>query len=299
VAGLAPSYDLVFAGNASFDEIHPFHGPTHTVFGGALVMCSMATVWSDKRVAVITRIAEVDAHQLDPLREAGIDVYVTFTPETTRHQSFHLSEDVDRREIFIRSNAGAFTISDLPSIQPSHLHLAGLTDQEFTLDFMNDARRSGFTLSVDMQAFVRQADLPTGSVSYRDVPAKEQILGLVEKVKFDAMEAEFLTGCADIEQAADRLEEWGGREIMITRSDGVFVRCEGRSYFERFSNRGMEGRTGRGDTTFGSYLARRLDFDVPEALKFAAALASIKIETPGPFAGDLADVLDRISAYHS
>jgi hypothetical protein len=34
------------------------------------------------------------------------------------------------------------------------------------------------------------------------------------------------------------------------------VRDKGKTYFERFSNRGVAGRTGRGDTAFGSYLIR-------------------------------------------
>jgi sugar/nucleoside kinase (ribokinase family) len=55
------------------------------------------------------------------------------------------------------------------------------------------------------------------------------------------------------------------------------------------------GRTGRGDTTFAGYLARRLDEGPAEALRFAAALVSIKIETPGPFQGTLSDVLSRMN----
>jgi sugar/nucleoside kinase (ribokinase family) len=55
------------------------------------------------------------------------------------------------------------------------------------------------------------------------------------------------------------------------------------------------GRTGRGDTTFAAYLARRNDHGVSESLKFAAALVSIKMETPGPFQGSLADVLARMN----
>jgi sugar/nucleoside kinase (ribokinase family) len=43
-----------------------------------------------------------------------------------------------------------------------------------------------------------------------------------------------------------------------------------------------------------AYLARRMDRDAPEALKFAAALVSIKMETPGPFVGTLDDVLARM-----
>jgi sugar/nucleoside kinase (ribokinase family) len=56
----------------------------------------------------------------------------------------------------------------------------------------------------------------------------------------------------------------------------------------------VQGRTGRGDTTFGSYLARRLECGVVESLKFAAALASIKMERPGPFSGSLEQVLERM-----
>jgi sugar/nucleoside kinase (ribokinase family) len=80
---------------------------------------------------------------------------------------------------------------------------------------------------------------------------------------------------------------------MITRADGALVRYEGKNYFAPFTNRGIAGRTGRGDTIFGAYLARRLDHGVADSLKFAAALMSIKVETPGPFTGSLADVLDR------
>jgi sugar/nucleoside kinase (ribokinase family) len=73
----------------------------------------------------------------------------------------------------------------------------------------------------------------------------------------------------------------------------VLVRHGGKSYFEPFTNRSVVGRTGRGDTVFGAYLARRLDHGVADSLRFAAALASIKVETPGPFAGTVEQVLAR------
>ena len=77
------------------------------------------------------------------------------------------------------------------------------------------------------------------------------------------------------------------------------VRAGGRTYYEKFSNRSVRGRTGRGDTTFAAYLSWRMEHDVTTALKFAAALVSIKMETPGPFQGTLEDVYDRIRKYHS
>jgi hypothetical protein len=42
-----------------------------------------------------------------------------------------------------------------------------------------------------------------------------------------------------------------------------------------------------------------LDYGVTESLKFAAALVSIKMETPGPFKGTLEDVAKRLREKHS
>jgi sugar/nucleoside kinase (ribokinase family) len=42
-----------------------------------------------------------------------------------------------------------------------------------------------------------------------------------------------------------------------------------------------------------------LNHDARESLKFAAALVSIKMETPGPFKGTLEDVLKRLKEKHS
>jgi len=53
------------------------------------------------------------------------------------------------------------------------------------------------------------------------------------------------------------------------------------------------------DTYFGAYLARWLTHALRESLKFAAALVSIKMETPGPFSGTLGDVLKRMKERHS
>ena len=82
--------------------------------------------------------------------------------------------------------------------------------------------------------------------------------------------------------------------MMITRAGGVTVRCGDETCFARFTNRGLAGRTGRGDTTFGAYLAARVDHPPAEAVKYAAALVSLKMERPGPFDGTREDVLARV-----
>ena len=294
----ALSYDLVFAGNIAFDEIHPFGGETHTLFGSAVYFAAMAAAWSDKKIAMAARMAEQDMHLLDLIRKTGVAVHISVSAETTRHRAIHLSANVDEREVLQLASAGHFTMADLPTMEPTLVHLASVTDADFTVDFIRELRKHGFSCAVDMQGFVRQVDGRAGRVSYADVAAKQEIARMAGSIKLDVLEALYLTGTADQERAAIQFEEWGTSETMVTSADGVLVRCGGESYRERFTNRSVVGRTGRGDSVFGSYLARRLDHGVADSLRFAAALASIKVETPGPFLGTEEEVLERMETDH-
>jgi sugar/nucleoside kinase (ribokinase family) len=150
-----------------------------------------------------------------------------------------------------------------------------------------------------MQSFVRQITPVTHEINFGDVKDKKEIISKMDKVKLDIVEARVLTGTDDLEKAALIVESWGCPEIMITQSQGVLARVNGVTYYEKFSNNSVIGRTGRGDTTFAAYLAWRLEHDVPESLKFAAALVSIKMETYGPFKGTLENVFTRIKEKHS
>ena len=210
----------------------------------------------------------------------------------------HPSANVDERQIFQIKNAGFFSLPDMPTLAARRVHLAGITDQEFTIGFISGLKKKGYRLSADMQSFVRQVQPPDGNIDFQDVPNKQDIVRLLDMVKLDIVEAKVLTGTDDMEQAALTFETWGCPEILITSADGVLARVKGMTHYEKFSNQSVAGRTGRGDTTFAAYLARRLDHSVTESLKFAAALVSLKMETPGPFGGTMADVLARMQAKH-
>jgi sugar/nucleoside kinase (ribokinase family) len=83
---------------------------------------------------------------------------------------------------------------------------------------------------------------------------------------------------------------------MITHSSEVLV-YDGRELAAApFTPANLLGRTGRGDTCFGAYLAWRLTHGVPESLAYAAALTSLKMEKPGPFTGTVEQVLARIKS---
>jgi sugar/nucleoside kinase (ribokinase family) len=287
-------YDIVFVGHVSVDEIETPEGSAHGVPGGAPLFGAYAARGAKKRIAVVTRMSEADKHILDPLKAMRIDVSLQASCSTTRLRVVHPTGDVDERLMYQTSDAGFFGLADFPPLEAGLIHLGALTDREFTLGLMRDLRQRGFRLSVDMQGFVRQVDPESGVIHFRDVPAKKEIIGLCDIVKLDVVEAEILTGTYDPEKAAALMEAWGALETILTGSDGAFARYKGRTFFRKFSNRNSKGRTGRGDTTMGAYLAWRIDHDVQESLGFAAALASIKMEAPGPFRGSLNDVFARM-----
>lgn len=287
-------YDLVFVGHESIYEIDGPEGGARGLQGGAASFGALAAVWSKNKIAVITRMAQEDAPLLNFLKTEGIDVYIQPVAATTHLRIAQSTGNFDERLIVQTRNAGFFESADVPPMEPCWIHLAALTGREFSLGLMQNLKRRGFRLSVDMQGFVRHVHAETGIIEFKDVPAKREILNLAEIVKVDIVEAEVLTGTRDMEEAAKRLEGWGALETILTCSDGALARHKGETHFERFSNRSSQGRTGRGDTTIGAYLAMRMDHAVEDSLAFAVALASIKMETPGPFRGRLEDVLSRM-----
>lgn len=288
-------FDIAFVGHMCYDEITPYKGRTVIAPGSAVLCGAVAAARIGQKVAVVTRIAPTDEEILKPFVELGIETFTTSAPETTYSVVIHPSENVDERILRLKRSSGFFALGDMPAIATRNLHLAGISDQEFTLDFMRGLSYRGYKLSADMQSFVRQVDPASRDILFKDVPLKRDIAALLSKVKLDIVEAKVLTGTNDLEEAAKQFESWGCPETVITCADGVLARVRGKTYFEEFTNRSMLGRTGRGDTTFAAYLAWRNDHGVAESLRFAAALVSIKMETPGPFQGALADVLARMN----
>lgn len=107
-----------------------------------------------------------------------------------------------------------------------------------------------------------------------------------------------MLGESDIFKAAAILRGWGAREVMITHNTQVVVSCDEGTFSSPIRSRNFTGRTGRGDTCFAAYYTWRLIHSCEAAIQYAAALVSLKMETPGPFTGNLADVKNYIRAFY-
>jgi sugar/nucleoside kinase (ribokinase family) len=293
------NYDVTFVGHMCYDEIIPFGGKPVVAPGSAVLCGAMVAARVGRKVAAVVKMSRQDEKILQPMKDVGVDTYLIPSAETTYSRVLHESENVDERKLTIVKTAGLIAIADVPKLNSTCVHLAGISDTEFDLALMKGLKSRGYSLSADMQSFVRHVTPVTHEIQFSDVENKRDIAGMMDKLKLDVVEARILTGTEDLEKAAIIVESWGCPEILITHSQGVLARVKGETHYEKFSNRSVAGRTGRGDTTFAAYLSWRLDHGVAESLKFAAALVSIKMETPGPFKGTLEDVAKRLREKHS
>ncbi|MGD0174505.1 MAG: PfkB family carbohydrate kinase [Anaerolineales bacterium] len=292
-------YDITFVGHMCFDEIIPFGGKPVVAPGSAVLCGAMVATRVGKKVAAVVKMSKQDEIILQPLKDAGVDIFLIPSDVTTFSRVLHETENIDERKLTIVRTAGLISITDVPPLNSQCVHLAGISDSEFDMALLRGLKSRGYGLSVDMQSFVRQITPVTHEIKFGDVTDKREIVGMMDKVKLDVVEAGILTGTDDLGQAAQIMETWNCPEIVITHSQGVLARVRGKTFYEKFSNKSIVGRTGRGDTAFAAYLSWRLDHSVEESLKFAAALVSIKMESPGPFQGTLEDVNKRLLEEYS
>lgn len=290
-------YDILFVGHTTIGTVVPFEGPPSVERGGGPVLyASIAASVSGKRISAATKISEGEDYIIGPMKDAGIDVFV-YPGRTIRCRFVFPTANVDERQVFCPGGLEqVITIDDLLPFEQCLIHLCWIGPHQPQLVLMRELKTRGFSLSVDMQNFVFQMDEETEIIHFRDVPEKKEIVGMVDFVKLDAVEAKILTGADNLLDQADILESWGSAEIILTSSEGVLARSKGKSAFAKFTNKSTQGRMGRGDTVIGSYLSYRLDHSVEYSLGFAVAMTSIKLESPGPFTGSFDDVIGRMNA---
>ena len=237
-------------------------------------------------------MAEKDTPCLEVLKESGIDVIALPSKETTSIENIFVTEDQDNRKLNLLTLADSFTAEDIPlDIESDVFHVAALFQGEIPDSMLVSLSKRG-KVALDLQAALRH--IGSDDVYFEDWKRKKDYLPYIYYVKADSLEIEVITGSADREKGAKQLFEWGGKEIVITRKDEVLVYDGDKFYRAPFNARNLDGRAGRGDTCFLSYIARRMTHSIDESVHFAAALTSLKMEKASPFSGTIEDVFERM-----
>jgi sugar/nucleoside kinase (ribokinase family) len=291
------TFDFVSIGAYTKDTIVTRTG-TRQVHGGGYSYSAHAARLLDQRVGAVTRLARQDIESTRLLKESGVEVMVRESARSTIMRLEYPTANVDERILTVTDVADPFQVADIADVSAKAILISASIRGEVPLAVVRAIRERAGLLGVDVQGFVRIVT-PEGKLAYQGWPEISEVLSMVDVLKTDAVEAEFLTGQSDIRVAARKLASYGPKEIVLTHKDGLLVLANGEYFEQPFKPEELRGRSGRGDTCVGSYLSSRLQMSPEQATKWAAALTSLKLEAEGPICRTRADVEDLIRRQYS
>jgi sugar/nucleoside kinase (ribokinase family) len=292
---MARRFDLVAVGNYTQDTIVTRTGTRH-VHGGGFNYAAQAARVLGLDVAAVTRLAPSDAEAVRQLDATGVTTFPRWTDSSTIMRLEYPTANVDERVLTVAGVAGAIEVDQVSEIETRAFLVSPSIRGEVPIETVRAMRRPGLLLGLDLQGYIRirRAD---GQLEHAAWPEARAVLEQVDVLKSDAVEAESLTGERDHRRAAKALAELGAREILLTHREGIVVLAEGRFFEVPFRPRELKGRSGRGDTCLGSFLSCRLDASPAEAIRWAAALTSLKLEAEGAIQRTRADVEADLERY--
>jgi sugar/nucleoside kinase (ribokinase family) len=291
------SYDIVIIGNYTKDTIVSPSGTRH-VDGGGFNYGAHVAFMMGLKAAAVTRLSREDNRVVDALTRLGVTVYPTYTPHSTDMRLYYPTSNVDERVLSVTHTAGAFTADQVRGLESKAFLINSSIRGEVDLAVIRELRAKSTLLAADAQGFVRIMG-PEGVLMYDGWPEKHEVLSQIDILKADSVEAEKLTGTADIKAAARILAGYGPKEIVLTHGQGVLVLADGRFYQEPFCPQELVGRSGRGDTCVGSYVCKRLSASPQEATIWAAAVTSLKMEAEGPIKRTASEVEELIARMYT
>jgi sugar/nucleoside kinase (ribokinase family) len=281
-----PDFDIVMIGNFAKDKLI-VDGVEEIASGGGVYYGSVVAKRLGARVAVVTRLHPDDFPRLEELRSEGVQVFATPADGTSGIANYYASSNMETRICKPIGFGGKYNLAQIPDLSTRVIMLTPLFAGEVDLPLLQALSKRA-PVGMDIQGFVR---VPLeNDLMFR--PWAEMVEGLkyITCLKVDKAEAEFLTGLSDLHAAALKLHALGPKEIVLTQTSGVTVLADGKFHTAPFNPRSLAGRTGRGDTCFSTYIARRLSGDVETACRWAGVVTSLKQEVQGPWKGTPADV---------
>ncbi len=282
-------YDVLVIGPLSLDQNIDYQGNERREIGGAVVASGFAAAASNVKTAIFCKSNIATANPDDRFEGINADVYPGKSSQTCSIRNQYFTADKEKRSCTSLGVCDPFRFEEFEHIDTAVYHFAGLVYGDFDGELFEKASKRG-KVGLDVQCMLRHVEKDK-SMLFHDWAEKKKYLPLMDYFKTDAAEAEILTGLTDRKEAAKLLFDWGAKEVVITHNTEVLAYDGKQMYTCPIKARNLSGRTGRGDTTFAGYIAKRRTADVEEALNYCTALVSLKMETPGPFKGSYEDVL--------
>lgn len=282
-------YDICCVGHITLDKVVTTKTVAHMA-GGTSFYFSNAIANMDVKYVLVTALAEAQMKTVEELRAKGIEIKA-FPSRHTVYFENKYSENQDHRTQKVLQKADAFTIDQLLPVSASIFHLGPLLGDDFTIDVIKALAAKG-KVSLDAQGYLRE--VKEEEVLAVDWAEKQEGLKYVSILKANDHEMAVLTGCTDVKEGAQKLFDWGVKEVAITLGSQGSIIYDGTEYYKipAFTPTAVTDATGCGDTYMAGYLYQRSKgASIQEAGEFAAAMASLNIAVSGPFTGTEQEVI--------
>ena len=283
------THDICCIGHITLDKIVTPKNTVHMPGGTAFYFSQAVKRFQDIDYALVTSVGKNEMNVVEEMRSESMNITILPSKYSVCFENIY-GENQDNRTQKVLARADPFTPDKLQSIHARIYHLGTLLADDFSLDVIKYLSRKGL-ISVDSQGYLREVkDTHVYPVDWKD---KREALKYIHFLKVNEHEMEILTGYQDIAKAAIRLAEWGVKEVIITLGSmgSVIYDNQGFHTIPAYRPNNIEDATGCGDTYITGYLYRRAkNTGVDEAGRFAAAMATLKIEHSGPFNGTKEDI---------
>jgi len=284
--------DILCIGHITHDRIITPSQPDGVDCAGGTayyVAWAMHHLPSDVNFGVTTAVGDDLKHEIDKLRQAGIDI-CDLGSQTSVYFENKYGENMNNRRQRVLSKASPFTIEQLKDAEAEVFHLGTLLVDDFAPETVEYLASKG-RVCVDVQGYLREVrDHHVYAVDWHD---KLRVLKSTDILKVNEHELDVLTdGEKDLRRAARLIRSWGVREVLITMgSYGSFIYADDRFYeIPSYPPRRVVDATGCGDTYAAGYLyARAHGAGCDEAGRLAAAMCTLKLEHTGPFDATIDD----------
>jgi len=276
-------YDICTIGHITLDKVVTSKS-VKFMPGGTSFYFSKALQHFDLKYTLVTALGSEEMYIVDGLRKSQIEVHSLLSDFTVHFENIY-SHNQDHREQNVLSTAASFDVPQMPDVDAKVYHLGPLLSDDISVSLIKYLASKG-EVSLDIQGFLRYVE--NKKVYYTDWADKKEALPYITYLKANEFEMHAVTGLTDVHAGAKMLAEMGVKEVIITLgSKGSIIYRDGIFHeIPAYMPAAVVDATGCGDTYMAGYLLQKVrGASIQEAGEFGAAMATLKIESSGPFDG--------------
>jgi len=279
--------DIVVVGHLSRDLIITPISRSEALGGGA-AYAMLAPSLNAFDAGIISKVGEdFEQEYWKTLESSGL-VLTGLRKSGSKSTRFVNKYDTKGNRVqMVEALAESITPSDFSNLHhdANVIHFSPLTASEIDIDCIRLARSNAKIISIDVQGYVRSID-SSGIVSPRSWTERDEILGLVDVVKFNESELKMTLNAESELSAASQILNLGPRIVLVTHDTkgSIIYTRDSQITIPLVSANAQVDSTGSGDVyAIGFLLEYMRSSNLKRAGLFAATCSSFNVETIGPY----------------